>query len=154
MEADHHQKEIEAVVDNIIHIHDVQLAKFGGGSGLRDRNLLLSAVGRVKQAIDLFGEDQFSTFDAIGMLGHSIMKNHAFVDGNKRTAFAMMDSMAAEAGYEFALTDKEIEDAIVDFASSSGGFEEISEWLEENLVLRDGYMPSSITPEGAGGTTL
>lgn len=136
---DDYQTAIDSVVDRVIRAHDIQLAKFGGSEGLRDRNLLESAVGRVMQAIALTPEGEFDAIDATGMLTHSILKAHAFVDGNKRAGFANMMGMLDQAGFEMKLSDLEMEDKIVEFASSSGGHEIISGWIREHAVLRDGY---------------
>ncbi|MBO9428569.1 type II toxin-antitoxin system death-on-curing family toxin [Sulfitobacter sp. R18_1] len=141
---DEYQTAIDTVVDRVIQAHDIQLAKFGGSEGLRDRNLLESAVGRVMQAIALTPEGEFDALDATAMLTHSILKAHAFVDGNKRAGFANMMGMLDQAGFELPLRDIELEDKMVELASSSGGFEVISDWLRENVVLRDGYEAADI----------
>jgi death-on-curing protein len=141
---DEYQEAIDKVVDRVIRAHDIQLAKFGGSEGLRDRNLLESAVGRVMQAIALTPEGEFDAIDATGMLTHSILKAHAFVDGNKRAGFANMMGMLDQAGFELTLSDIELEDKMVELASSSGGYEVICDWLRDNVVLRDGYISADI----------
>jgi death on curing protein len=72
-------------VDDVLEIHDMQLAEHGGLEGLRDRSLLESAVA---QPIAQFG-GQFlhaDIFEMAATLHFSLVLNHAFLDGNKRTA--------------------------------------------------------------------
>jgi len=70
-------------VEEVLDIHEAQLARFGGGAGIRDRGLLESAVAQPRASFD--GEfvcaDLFEM--AAAYLFH-IVSNHAFVDGNKR----------------------------------------------------------------------
>ena len=72
-------------VEMILDIHAEQLAMFGGPDGLRDLGLLESALARAKNKL-VYGQTDLSTLSA--SYGFGIAKNHPFVDGNKRTAFA------------------------------------------------------------------
>ena len=65
-------------------IHDRQIARHGGASGLRDATLLEAACDRARNK---FGYDQADLFQCAAAYGFGICKAHAFADGNKRTAF-------------------------------------------------------------------
>ncbi|MBZ9681512.1 type II toxin-antitoxin system death-on-curing family toxin [Mesorhizobium sp. B2-3-14] len=78
----HHSREfVEAM-------HAEQLRLHGGASGIRDEGLLESALARPQQK-EAYGEPDLSELAAAYLFG--IAKNHPFVDGNKRTAFAAAD---------------------------------------------------------------
>jgi death-on-curing protein len=68
----------------IIAVHEAQLAEHGGGTGVRDHNLLQSALARPEN-LAAYGEPDAS--DLAAAYGFGISRNHAFIDGNKRTGF-------------------------------------------------------------------
>jgi death-on-curing protein len=68
----------------VIAVHEAQLAEHGGGAGVRDQNLLASALSR-PQNLAAYGEPDVS--DLAAAYGFGISRNHAFIDGNKRTGF-------------------------------------------------------------------
>ena len=72
-------------IEDVLEIHRVQLSRFGGSSGIRDQGLLESALAQPMTTFDgkFIHTDLFSM--AAAYLFH-VAKNHAFVDGNKRTA--------------------------------------------------------------------
>lgn len=67
-------------------IHDEQLAQHGGGSGIRDAGLLASALAKPQQ-IAAYGEPD--GFDLAATYAVGVARNHAFIDGNKRTAWVL-----------------------------------------------------------------
>ena len=71
----------------VIAVHDMLLAEHGGGTGIRDQELLDSGLARAKQKHNY--EPESSIFDLAASYSFSLAKNHAFVDGNKRTAFTV-----------------------------------------------------------------
>src|SRR4051794_29620386 len=72
-------------IDIILDVHSEQLALFGGGDGLRDRGLLESALARPVNKF-AYGETDLAALAAAYAYG--LAKNHPFIDGNKRVAFA------------------------------------------------------------------
>jgi death-on-curing protein len=80
--SEHHTREfVEA-------LHAEQLRLHGGASGIRDEGMLESALARPRQK-EIYGEPDLCELAAAYLFG--IAKNHPFVDGNKRTAFAAAD---------------------------------------------------------------
>lgn len=100
-------------------------------SGVKDLNLLESAIGRPKQSA--FGEDAYPTvFDKAAALFESLAKNHPFQNGNKRTAFASMVYFLYMNGFAFKMNQQLAEDFTVDMVNNKYSFIEIRDVLEEN----------------------
>ena len=93
--------------ENVLHIHEIQLAMFGGGTGIRKLHLLESAVAQPKSG---FGDKDFhrDVFDKAGAYWFCITKNHPFVDGNKRTGLCAALVFLYLNGYEVLLEEEEI----------------------------------------------
>lgn len=80
-------QEIADLIWRVYEIHKIIIHETGGSEGLRDPALLHSAVAR--PFASFAGEELYSDdFDKAAALFHSLIKNHPFVDGTKRTAFA------------------------------------------------------------------
>ena len=71
-------------LEQVLKLHDAVVEKFGGLSGIRDSNLLLSCIESPKMM--MFGEDLYpSVYDKASIYLFNIVCNHPFNDGNKRT---------------------------------------------------------------------
>src|SRR5579859_834077 len=74
-------------LEDLLIIHTDQIERYGGSHGIRDIGLIESALFRPQSSFG--GEDLYPDFfDKAAVLVHSLLLNHAFVDGNKRTAMA------------------------------------------------------------------
>lgn len=103
--------------------------------GVKDRNLLLSALGRPRQSV--FGEDAYSEiWGKAAALYASISQNHAFHNGNKRTAFASMKQFLWVNGYQFRADQKEAEDFTVLLVERKPPIKYIADWIETYAELR------------------
>ena len=71
-------------IDDCIFAHDASLTHFGGADGVRDMSLLESALGRPRQ---MFFYEQSGIFALASSYAYGVIKNHPFIDGNKRTGF-------------------------------------------------------------------
>jgi death-on-curing protein len=78
-------------------LHTMAIDRDGGSHGLRDANLLESALAR-PQNLHAYGEDD--RFQLAASYAEGIARNHAFVDGNKRTAFAAALMFLHDNGYD------------------------------------------------------
>ncbi len=67
-------------------IHNQQIAEHGGKDGIRDLGLIESAMARAR---NLSGYSEVDIFDLAAEYGYGIIRNHAFIDGNKRTAYVV-----------------------------------------------------------------
>ncbi|GMQ81613.1 MAG: type II toxin-antitoxin system death-on-curing family toxin [Rhodothermia bacterium] len=111
-------------------LHADSLRYFGGSPGLRDEALLESAAARPRnkwsydQAIDIF--------ELAVSYGFGLAKNHAFIDGNKRTALLSVRAFLFRNGYRF--TPEEVETVTVIEGLADGTVDEtlLSEWIEKN----------------------
>lgn len=117
-------------IEEVLLIHERILAKFGGAGGLRDWGLLDSAVNRPWAAFEK-RELYPDLFTKAAALGHSLVLNHPFVDGNKRTAWEAMKRFLGENGVRLRATAKEIVELMLRIEDKSLGVEQIAQWLKE-----------------------
>jgi death on curing protein len=112
-------------------IHEQQIVHFGGGSGLRDEGLLLSALARPEN-LAVYGEPDVAALAAAYAFG--IARNHPFVDGNKRTALVTAAVFLIENGYE--LVASEADAVLTALALAAGELTEVAlaEWIRGNVV--------------------
>ncbi|MGK7943259.1 MAG: type II toxin-antitoxin system death-on-curing family toxin [Microcystaceae cyanobacterium] len=103
-------------IDLAIKINERQINKFGGSIGMRDKNLLESALAQPQATFG--GKLLHSKIyeQAAAYLFHLTM-NHPFIDGNKRTAFAVMDVFLRLNGFRLNLTDQEVYDLVLAVAN-------------------------------------
>jgi len=118
-------------VKDILLLHELQIEKFGGSHGLRDLGLLESAVARPESSFD--GEDLYPDIFLKGAaLVQSLLMNHQFVDGNKRTAMFSVMTFLELNGYEFVANQKDIVETALWIENKKPTIEEISMWLEKH----------------------
>lgn len=98
----------------ILGIHDEQLAEHGGPAGLRDPDLLESALARPRNRA-AYGEPDIAELGALYAI--AIAKNHPFIDGNKRTAYVAMETFLILNGCVFLASDAEAVVAMLDMAA-------------------------------------
>ncbi len=116
-------------VDQVIRMHDEQLSIFGGPPGLRDRGLLESAVERPRNKWG-YGETDLAALATAYAFG--LARNHAFVDGNKRAAFAALVVFLAKSGVDLDLPQPETVQVILDLAAGNVSEAELAAWIAEH----------------------
>jgi len=117
----------------IASLHARLIAQSGGSLGLRDRGALESAVAQPEMSFG--GEDLYPTVaEKAAALGHSLIQNHPFVDGNKRVGHAAMEVFLVVNGYEISALVDEQEEIVLAVASSQMSRAELGEWLKRRLV--------------------
>lgn len=117
-------------VDLALDVHTEQLALFGGADGLRDRGLLESALARPLNK-HAYGSDDLAELAAAYAFG--LAKNHPFVDGNKRVAFASIIVFLGLNGIDFDVAPAEATAMILDLAAGSVSEEGLTRWIRDNL---------------------
>lgn len=118
-------------VKDILLLHELQIEKFGGSHGLRDLGLLESAVARPESSFD--GVDLYPDIFLKGAaLVQSLLMNHQFVDGNKRTAMFSVMTFLELNGYKFVAKQKDIVETALWIENKKPTIEEISKWLEKH----------------------
>ncbi|MBZ8179493.1 type II toxin-antitoxin system death-on-curing family toxin [Oscillatoria salina] len=120
-----------------ITIHLEQIEIFGGTAGIRDEGLLVSALAQPRASF--FGELLHPTIheQAAAYLFH-LAKNHPFVDGNKRTAFAVMVVFLGLNGYSLNLASGDAYNLVIQVATGAISKAELAIFLEENIRLSSG----------------
>lgn len=112
----------------ILALHDRQIAEHGGAGGVRDETLLESALARPRQ-LYAYGNPQPDLAALAASLAYGLARNHAFVDGNKRTAFVACLTFIALNGGELTAT---MEDKYLTFLALGEGHlgeTELATWL-------------------------
>jgi death on curing protein len=115
--------------DIVLTIHTDLLQRYGGEAGLRDRNLLESALAQPKMTIG--GKYAYKAiFDKAAAYGFHICMNHPFVDGNKRVAFVLMDIFLQKNGWEISANEEEAYSMMMSLASNKLSKVQLSSWLK------------------------
>lgn len=115
----------------VLAVHDQMVKRFGGSHGVRDLGLIESAVGRPQATFD--GNDLYENiFDKAGALLQSLLKNHPFVDGNKRTALTSAGIFLKINGYILKNYHEEEVEFAVSVDNKHLSVEEISSWLKSH----------------------
>ena len=117
----------------VIAVHNVQLVDHGGGAGLRDAGLLDSALARPLHRAT-YGEPDAAELAASYAFG--IARNHPFVDGNKRTAFVVLELFLGINGFGLAADDADC--VLMMLALAAGELDEpaLAEWIRARVVPR------------------
>lgn len=118
--------------DECLTLHDLILAHYGGITGLRDDNLLETALAKPQQIFH-YGKPTMAELGAAYAAG--IVKNHPFLDGNKRTGFMMAAGFLERNGWEFYASEVEV--VVRTLALAAGELSEAGygEWLNANSRL-------------------
>lgn len=119
--------------DALLAAHDEQLAEHGGASGIRDPGMFESALAR-PQNLAVYGEPDVAALAAAYAFG--IAKNHAFVDGNKRTALVALESFLVLNGFELPVDDGQAVMVILSVASGAFSEDELAGWIRKNVQPR------------------
>lgn len=118
-------------IEQVLYIHALQIRRFGGSAGLRDRGALEAAVARPQATFG--GEDLYPELPAkAAALMHSVVTNHPFVDGNKRSGFSVAVLFLELNGYRFEATEADA--TVRTLALAAGAMKEaaFAAWLKAN----------------------
>lgn len=112
-------------LDEVVALHRLAINQSGGSPGVRDRGLLESAVAQPCMAFG--GQDLYPGLaEKAAALGYSLVKNHPFVDGNKRVGHAALETFLVLNGHELAADVDEQERVILGVAAGTIGRDEFS----------------------------
>ena len=127
---------IQLTVQDIYELHRELEDAFVLSSGVRDKNLLASAVNTPFQTF--MGSDLYpSLYDKAAQLCYGIANNHPFTDGNKRTALHSMYVYLIINGFDIMATQQDVENMIIDIAAGNMTNTELVQWLQKNTVEID-----------------
>ena len=123
-------------LDQILQIHEAQIERFGGAIGLRDPGALESAVAR--PAMTFGGEDLYPDMPSkAAALMHSLVMNHAFVDGNKRVGVTAAELFLRLNGYRLDASDPDLEDLTLTVAKGEFDAEALAIWFRQRISRED-----------------
>jgi death on curing protein len=124
------KKPVWLLKETVLALHDRLLAEFGGLPGLRDEGLLDSALARPE---NLFAYGKPTIFDLAASYAFGLIKNHPFMDGNKRIGFAAATVFLEINGCRFQAAEADA--TIQTLALAAGALDEVrySAWLKANV---------------------
>ena len=119
--------------EQVLFIHYRLIEETGGSHGIRDLSMLQSALARPMATFDR--KDLYpDLFSKAASLMHSIIKNHPFVDGNKRTAIAVASIFLFRNGYNLKVSNKELERFTLKVAREDIELREIAHWFKRHSI--------------------
>ncbi len=119
------------VIDEVVlTIHDMLLAKHGGGQGIRDEGLLNSALDRPKQKFHY--QPDITIFEIAAAYSFGLAKNHPFIDGNKRTAFTIGTLFLQLNGYGLIASEVDATITFKNLASDVVDEKVLTLWFQKN----------------------
>lgn len=124
---------IQFTIQDIYELHTQLENTFILSPGIRDKNLLASAVNTPFQTF--MGNDLYpSIYDKAAQLCYGIANNHPFTDGNKRTALHSIYVYLIINGYDITAAQQDVENLIINVAAGRMHNTELSKWLQNNTV--------------------
>lgn len=114
----------------VVAIHAEQLAEHGGAPGIRDEGVLDSALAR-PQHLDAYGDPDLAELATAYAFG--LVRNHPFVDGNKRTGFAAAATFLLLNGHDLGAAEQEVVTTFWRLAEGSLTEPELARWLRTHL---------------------
>ncbi len=119
-------------LEQIVELHSFQIERYGGATGLRDRGALEAAVARPQATFG--GEDLYPDLaDKAAALMHSLVMNHAFVDGNKRVGVHATLLFLLANDVELDLGPDELTETVLAVAKGELGAEAVAIWIRQRL---------------------
>lgn len=115
--------------ETVLALQEQLLAEFGGSAGIRDEHLLDSALARPQH---LFAYGKPNVFDLAASYGFGLVKNHPFVDGNKRIGFAVSVLFFELNGYRFHAGEADAVVRTLALATGEMSEADYAEWLKAN----------------------
>ena len=115
----------------VLRLHELSINIYGGAQGTRDEGLMESAIARPYQTFG--GEDLYPTiFGKAAAIVESIIINHPFLDGNKRTGFLCMLAILETGFYKINVSNEMVYDFTIKISTGEIKFDEIVLWLKNN----------------------
>ncbi len=117
---------------DVLNIHNILIDKFGGSKGIRDSGLLESAINRPYATFE--NQDLYQTaIEKAAAILESILINHPFVDGNKRTAYVLMRLLLIDNGCELNEDQDDKYQMVISASKGDMRFEEIKSWIQSRI---------------------
>jgi death-on-curing protein len=123
------KKPVWVLRETVLTLHEQSLAEFGGAAGIRDEGLMDSALSK---PANLFAYGKPTIFDLAASYGFALVRNHPFIDGNKRVGFIVAVVFLELNGYRFRASEADA--AVQTLALAAGELSEVeyAAWLKAN----------------------
>ncbi len=118
-------------IKEVEQLHQILIAKFGGSHGIRDKSALESALARPFQTFDK-KELYPSVLEKGASLIESILVNHPFIDGNKRTGYTLLRLFLLHNSIDITASKDNKYEFVINIASGTLKYEAIVSWLTLN----------------------
>lgn len=119
-------------INEVLKIHNILIENFGGVQGVRDKKLLESSVLRPYQTFD--SQELYpGCIDKASAIIESIVKNHPFIDGNKRTGYTLMRLLLLNEGMDIEASEDEKYSFVIGIAEGKLEIDEIKEWISSKI---------------------
>lgn len=119
--------------DELLQAHRTAYELFGGGYGIADEDAIDSCLNQPKQQFS--GQDLYPDLgDKAAAYAFFLCQNHAFVDGNKRTAAIAVNVFLSLNGYQFSPPAGEIKEKFETLAAGQLSRDELTDWIKHNIV--------------------
>jgi death on curing protein len=120
--------------EQVLFIHSRLVAETGGSHGVRDLGMLESAVARPQASFD--GKDLYpDLFIKAAAQTESLINNHPFVDGNKRTGITAAGLFLRSNGWRLAAKSEDLEQVTLNVATGKLKVAGLAEWLRDHSVV-------------------
>jgi death-on-curing protein len=121
--------------DEVLTLYYRIIRDTGGAAGILNESAIKSALAQARMTFD--GIDLYPTIiEKASAIGHSLVSNHPFLDGNKRIGHAVMEAVLLRNGYEIVATVDAQEEIILNIAKGELNRRALSEWLAAHTALR------------------
>lgn len=119
-------------MEEVVELHRLVIGQSGGARGIRDPAGLASAVAQPRMTFD--GRELYPTLvEQAAAIGFSLVRNHPFVDGNKRIGHAAMETFLLLNGLELVATVDEQEKVVLGLAEGSLKRDAFTEWVRSHI---------------------
>ncbi len=118
-------------IEQVIHLHSLLIEKTGGKDGIRDKGLLESSIYHAYATFK--GEDLYPEIEEkIARQMFSLIRNHAFIDGNKRIGIFSMLVLLELNGINISFTQKELIELAIDTTEGKYDADSIIKWIKSH----------------------
>lgn len=115
-----------------IEIHSILVDRFGGSKSIRDKDLLNSALNRPYQTFD--GKELYpEVIDKAAAILESIVKNHPFSDGNKRTGYVLARLIIMNGDLDIYANEDQKYQLVISISKGEVNFDYIKDWLKNHV---------------------
>jgi death on curing protein len=118
----------------VLAIHEEQIAEHGGSLGLRDPGLLDGALHRPRNYLSFGDNPDIALLAAV--LGHGLVSNHPFIDGNKRVSFVVTELFLELNGYELVADDAIVVTTWLGLAEGNIDEQSLAVWIRERIKAK------------------